>query len=187
MFLALVHEVRPHQCTLVPDSPEQATSDHGWDLQRDGERLRPIIARLNEHGIRVSLFMDADNPDGLRLVPATGAARIELYTEPYAASFAEAFATKDGTSAAVPDESKRAEFDQVFRTFIDAAALAGELGLGVNAGHDLNLENLGPFLTNVPNVLEVSIGHALVAEAVFRGLEQTVRAYLDVIANSKKV
>ncbi len=186
MFLALVHEVSPHQCTLVPDLPDQATSDHGWNLTSDGDKLKPIIARLNERGIRVSLFMDADNIDGLRLVPETGAARIELYTEPYAAAFAEAFATQDGLTAAVIDAGKRAEFERVLRSFSKAARLAGELGLGINAGHDLNLENLGPFLENVPNVLEVSIGHALIAEAVFRGLKATVHAYLDVIANVKK-
>jgi pyridoxine 5-phosphate synthase len=167
-FMKLVGDVRPTQCTLVPDSPEQATSDHGWDLAADRERLVPIVAGLKERGIRVSLFLDAA-PGMVPLAKDIGADRIELYTEPYALAFAEG----------------RAE--EVLPRFAEAARAARQAGLGVNAGHDLNLRNLGPFCARVPDVLEVSIGHALIAEALEMGLHNTVRAYLDVlegVANS---
>lgn len=162
-FMKLVGDVRPTQCTLVPDSPEQATSDHGWDLRADRERLIPIIAQLQGWGIRVSLFLDAA-PDTVPLAKDLGADRIELYTEPYARAFAEG----------------RAE--DVLPRFAEAAKAAQDVGLGVNAGHDLNLRNLGLFCMRVPDVLEVSIGHALIAEALEMGLRNTVRAYLDVLA-----
>lgn len=166
-FLELVQATGPAQCTLVPDSPDQATSDHGFDIAADGDRLRPVIADLKSRGIRVSVFMDADNLDGIRALARLGADRIELYTEPYAAAFLSGDAQRL--------ESSLAEF----RT---ASQTAQAAGMAVNAGHDLNLENLPPFLAAVPNVLEVSIGHALIAEAIFRGLDQTVRDYNAAIA-----
>lgn len=156
-------EVRPQQCTLVPDEETAATSDHGWDLRRDGGRLRPLMLQLKEAGIRVSLFMDPV-PDAMREARELGADRIELYTEPYARAFA------DGNPAA---ELAR---------YAAAAAAARAAGLGVNAGHDLSQANLPPFLDAVSDILEVSIGHALIADALESGLKQTVRDYLAAIA-----
>lgn len=161
-FLRIVKEVRPDQCTLVPDGPDQLTSDHGWNLDVDGRRLAPIIDVLHEAGIRVSLFMDPDEAQ-LDRVPATGADRIELYTEPYARAF--------GTETE----------DAVWERFARAAAYADSLGLGVNAGHDLNLRNLPRFLT-IPSILEVSIGHAIVVESFDHGFEGTLRRYLKVVS-----
>ncbi len=163
--LDLVRAVRPHQFTLVPDDPAAFTSDHGWDLARDGERLRPVIAAVKDLGVRVSLFMDAD-PQSIGQAAAVGADRVELYTEPYAAAF--------GTAG---EESALARFAA-------AARASREAGLGVNAGHDLNQRNLPAFLSRVPGVLEVSIGHALVADALEEGLARTVRNYLAAIARA---
>lgn len=160
-FMEMVRDVRPDQCTLVPDEPHQRTSDHGWDLQRDGERLKPIVAELKDLGIRVSLFMDPE-PAKMVLAKALDADRVELYTEAYASAFANG------------------DVGRVFRQYAEAARAAQDVGLGVNAGHDLNLDNLGEFVT-IPNILEVSIGHALIADAVFLGLESTVKAYLAVL------
>ena len=162
-FMEMVRDARPDQCTLVPDEPHQRTSDHGWDLQRDGERLKPIVAELKALGIRVSLFMDPE-PENMIMAKALGADRVELYTESYASAFA------DG------------DVGRVFRQYAEAARAAQDVGLGVNAGHDLNLDNLGEFVT-IPNILEVSIGHALIADAVFMGLENAVKAYLAVLGN----
>jgi pyridoxine 5-phosphate synthase len=162
-FLETVIRYKPHQCTLVPDDPGQLTSDHGWDLARDHSEVQPIIERLKAEGIRVSLFMDADNLEGIQIASEIGADRVELYTEPYAKSF--------GTS----------EGAQILEQFRIAAAHALDNGLGVNAGHDLNLQNLGAFLSRVPNVLEVSIGHALVVESFDYGLEETVRRYVGIV------
>jgi pyridoxine 5-phosphate synthase len=160
-FMEIVRRVKPTQCTLVPDSPEALTSDHGWNLEEDGERLKPIIEELKRLGIRVSLFMDADSPH-IKTAREVGADRIELYTEPYAATYGSP------------------ESETVFEQFHRAAAEAQDVGLGVNAGHDLNLENLGKFCT-IPNVLEVSIGHALVSDALELGLFDAVGAYLKII------
>ena len=160
-FLRLVHEVRPEQCTLVPDAPDQKTSDHGWDVAAHQELLRRIIPPLRAAGIRVSLFMDPD-PAAIELVPETGAHRIELYTEPYARAF--------------PTPDKAALLAQYAAT----AEAAHRLGLGVNAGHDLNLDNLGEFLSHVPRVEEVSIGHALIADALEFGLTEAVRRYVAI-------
>ena len=162
----IVREVRPHQCTLVPDDPGQSTSDHGWDLKRDAARLQPVIAGLKALGVRVSLFMDpvpADIPRAREL----GADRIELYTEPYALDFggANEQSTTDSYAA--------------------AARAAHQAGLGVNAGHDLNQQNLPRFISSVPDVLEVSIGHALIADALEDGLAATVRGYLQAIAKGR--
>jgi pyridoxine 5-phosphate synthase len=160
--LDLVREVRPHQFTLVPDDPDQSTSDHGWDLQKHAQRLRPIIAEVKRLGVRVSLFMDAE-AQAMAAAADVGADRVELYTEPYAKSY--------GTHT----ES------EVLARFVAAGRAARDCGLGVNAGHDLNRQNLPRFVAEVPDVLEVSIGHALIADALEDGLASTVRAYLDAI------
>jgi pyridoxine 5-phosphate synthase len=163
-YVPIIERVRPKQATLVPDSPEAATSDHGWDLRKEGERLRPVIAKLRGLGARVSLFMDAEaDADAMRLARDLGADRVELYTEPYAARFARG---DDG--AAEP--------------YTAAAKRAASAGLAVNAGHDLNLMNLAPFLARVPGVAEVSIGHALIGDALEYGLAETVRKYLRACA-----
>jgi pyridoxine 5-phosphate synthase len=162
-LLDIVRKYRPHQCTLVPDDPGAFTSDHGWDVKRDGARLMPVISELKSLHIRISLFIDP-LPDAMPAVRALGADRVELYTEPYARAF--------GT----PDESR------VIENYAGAARAAQRAGLGVNAGHDLNQGNLPRFLSAAPNVLEVSIGHALVADAIEAGLAQTVRDYLAAIA-----
>ena len=163
-FMDIVEKVKPTQCTLVPDSPDTFTSDCGWDLTKDTQRLIPIIQQLQKLGIRVNLFMDADI-DLIKLVPKTGAERIELYTEPYATAFREGH-----------------NLEATFKQYATAAAQAQELGLGVNAGHDLNLENLSKFCS-IPNVLEVSIGHALTAEALEMGLFNTVKEYLKILSS----
>jgi pyridoxine 5-phosphate synthase len=161
-LMPLVRELRPEQCTFVPDSEQQATSDHGWDLAGEADRLAPLIAESRTLGARVSLFMDAE-PAAMARAEAIGADRVELYTEPYAQAWGS------------PRQA------QVLATFAAAAAAAQRVGLGVNAGHDLNRANLGDFLAGVPGVLEVSIGHALVADALELGMAETVRAYRRVI------
>ena len=160
-FMALVAEVRPHQVTLVPDAPGAVTSDHGWRLTESVERLAPLIAELKRGGARVSLFMDITS-DEWTVAKELGADRVELYTEPYAAAYA------------------RGDASAVLAQCIAASEAAHSVGLGVNAGHDLNLQNL-PSFRRVPNVLEVSIGHALIADALEFGLPATVRAYLDAL------
>jgi pyridoxine 5-phosphate synthase len=161
-LMGFVRAVKPHQATFVPDSEGQFTSDHGWDLAADGERLRPLIAECHALGVRVSLFMDPV-PEAMNRVRAVGAQRVELYTEPYAAAYGK------------PEQQA-----QVAR-FASAAAAAQALGLGVNAGHDLNRDNLTAFVAQVPGVLEVSIGHALIADALELGLSDAVRAYQNCI------
>lgn len=164
-FMDLVRETKPAQCTLVPDSPEQSTSDHGWDLDADGEGLVPIVKELQGLGIRVSLFLDPAE-EAVRRAKDVGTDRIELYTEPYARAFAEG------------------AFAEVLARYVHAAEVAESLGLEVNAGHDLNLHNLGAFCAAVPGVAEVSIGHALIADALDMGLAKTVEAYLSILARS---
>lgn len=161
-FFDIVRRARPDQVTLVPDSPDQSTSDHGWDLEKDVALLTPIVAELKALGCRVSLFVDYDT-NAMRNAKTIGADRVELYTEPYA------------------EAASRGNCHPIVTEFARAAKAAAAAGLGVNAGHDLNLLNLGIFLRNVPNVLEVSIGHALVAEALEMGLASVVRAYEAVI------
>jgi pyridoxine 5-phosphate synthase len=161
-LMAFVRAVRPHQATFVPDSEGQFTSDHGWDLAADGERLRPLLDECRALGVRVSLFMDP-LPDAMPFARAVGADRVELYTEPYAAAH--------GTPA------QAAQLER----FAAAGRAAQASGLGVNAGHDLNRDNLAEFLQAVPGVLEVSIGHALIADALELGLAETVRDYLRCI------
>lgn len=160
-FLNHARTVKPDQCTLVPDDPDQSTSDHGWDIAANLERLKPIVDELKSFGCRVSLFMDPD-PAQIELVPKTGADRIELYTEGYAAVYAR------GGEA----------LERAYEKFAQAAACATDLGLGLNAGHDLNLDNLARFVT-IPGILEVSIGHALIADALERGMAGAVKAYLN--------
>jgi pyridoxine 5-phosphate synthase len=164
-LLAVVKRVRPTQCTLVPDAPGQLTSDHGWNLPTNERWLRSVIAELKGCGIRVSLFMDYDNT-AIELARELGADRIELYTEPYAESFGTANET------AMVD------------AFAAAARRAQKSDLGVNAGHDLSLTNLQRFLT-IPDILEVSIGHALIAESIEYGIEFVIGGYLQIIAGNK--
>lgn len=161
-LLDYARKARPHQCTLVPDDPAQFTSDHGWDLARDGQRLKPIIAEMKALGVRVSLFMDAE-PQSMALAAETGADCIELYTEPYAAAHA------------------RGDFASSLARFAATAQAAREAGLLVNAGHDLNIPNLAPLIAACKPVAEVSIGHALTSDALEMGLAATVRAYLAAI------
>jgi pyridoxine 5-phosphate synthase len=165
---ALVESARPAQVTLVPDSDDQLTSDHGWDLPRETDRVAPLIARLQGLGARVSLFMDAD-PDAVAAVPATGADRIELYTGP----FADAFLADGGREG----EATRHQLERLR----SAAEAARARGLGINAGHDLDLDNLVSF-RSLPGLLEVSIGHALVADALEMGLYGVVQRYIRVLA-----
>jgi pyridoxine 5-phosphate synthase len=157
-LMDFVRVVKPHQATFVPDAEGQFTSDHGWNLAADGERVKPLIDECHALGVRVSLFMDAD-PAAMPLARAIGADRVELYTEPYAAAHGQ------------PGQAAQ------LQAFAAAAQAAQAAGLGVNAGHDLNRDNLADFLRAVPGVLEVSIGHALVADALELGLAETVRAY----------
>jgi len=160
-FMELVRKVKPTQATLVPDAPEAFTSDHGWDLAKDSDSLKPIIQELHDLGVRVSLFMDPDL-EQIQRAKEVRADRIELYTEPYATAF------RDGN------------VDQIFPQYALAAQKAQEVGLGVNAGHDLNLQNLEKFCS-IPGILEVSIGHALTADALEIGLFNAVKAYLNLL------
>ncbi len=158
-FLQMVTEVKPNQVTLVPDTHNQLTSDHGWDTWKNLSFLKEVISRLQENGIRTSIFVDPD------IVAIEGAAeirtdRIELYTEPYASLY--------------PIDRFRA-----IEPFVEAAKAAKKMGIGVNAGHDLNLENLSYLYKYIPNLLEVSIGHALIADALYLGLKTTIQKYLE--------
>lgn len=164
-LMDFVRAARPHQCTFVPDSEDQFTSDHGWRFPADATRLVLLIREAQDLGVRVSLFMDADE-QAMAAARDVGADRVELYTEPYAASW--------GTA----DEAA-----QLLR-FASAAWAAQSVGLGVNAGHDLNRDNLTPFLNQVQGVCEVSIGHALIADALELGYEATVHAYLQCISRA---
>ena len=162
-LMDFIRAVRPQQATFVPDSEDQFTSDHGWSFPQDAARLAPLVAECRARGVRVSLFMDAD-PAAMQAARDVGADRVELYTEPYAAAW--------GTDQqAAQSERYRA-----------AAQAALDAGLEVNAGHDLNLRNLTDFIRGMPAVAEVSIGHALIADALELGYEATVHAYLAAIA-----
>jgi pyridoxine 5-phosphate synthase len=157
-FVDLVLEIKPHQVTLVPDTQGQLTSDHGWDTISEKEYLKEIIAKFKSKGIRTSIFVNAN----LKMVEGakhTGTDRIELYTESYAHFF-------------------NSDKEKAIKPFVEAAKLAMEFGLGINAGHDLNQENLKFFNQHVPGLLEVSIGHALISDALYLGLENTVQMYL---------
>jgi pyridoxine 5-phosphate synthase len=164
-FLDLVCRVRPTQCTLVPDPPDVLTSHAGWDLKAEVTWLGNVLKRLHDHSIRTSLFLDPD-PDQVRRAKDIGTDRIELYTEHYAKTFATV------------------ERERVYDVYHRAALTAQEIGLGVNAGHDLSLENL-PFLAqNLPGLLEVSIGHALICDALYMGLRPAVQAYLRALGDT---
>jgi pyridoxine 5-phosphate synthase len=164
-LLAIVHEVRPTQCTLVPVKPGEVTSQAGWPPDTPVDNMRGIVRGIQKYGSRVSMFVDPE-PEPIRWAASLGADRIELYTEPFARAFADSL------------ESGRRSFQR----YADASSLAHDLGLGVNAGHDLDLNNLTLFRT-LPHLDEVSIGHALVSHALFVGLERSVREYLAALAS----
>jgi pyridoxine 5-phosphate synthase len=163
-FLALVEEERPDQVTLVPDDPAQGTSDHGWDIAQNRALLTEVIARLHEGGMRVSLFVDPD-PSAAALAKAVGADRVEIYTGPYGGAF--------------DAERLQREFAKVVATGKAAEAA----GLGLNAGHDLTRENLPRLVAALPNLLEVSIGHAIIADAMMFGMADTVRQFRKAIGD----
>ena len=165
-LLDLVGEVRPDQCTLVPVAPGEVTSQAGWHPGPATDAIPAVVRGLHVAGIRVSLFVDAD-AEPIRWVASTGADRVELYTEPFARAF----------------EHNRAEARRSFARYAEAAALAHSLGLGVNAGHDLDLENLVMF-RELPHLDEVSIGHAIMSRALFVGLDTVVREYLQVLSSA---
>jgi pyridoxine 5-phosphate synthase len=160
-FLDAVIAAQPHQCTLVPDTPGQLTSDHGWNVRAEASELETTLARLRAANIRSSLFIDYDSPD-FALARQLGADRVELYTEPYAVHFN------------APEQTHTRDL------FAGAAAAAQAAGLGVNAGHDLNLQNLAAFL-EIPKILEVSIGHALIVECLEFGIESVLASYLRIV------
>lgn len=162
-FVQLVTDVRPTQVTLVPDSPEQLTSNHGWDTKNHQETLRALTERFHEAGIRVSVFVDAD-PEMVHYAKEAGADRVELYTGPYAECYQE-------------------DPEKALAMYRPAAEQARKEGLGLNAGHDLNLHNLHAFVASFPWVDEVSIGHALVADALYLGIEETIKQYRNALAN----
>ena len=165
-FLDLVCRIGPEQVTLVPDPPDAITSNSGWNTVKHRDQLRDVIAELKSHGIRTSIFIETD-PEMITRASDTGTDRVELYTEPYAVHF-----PSDQAGAVAP--------------FARAAQVAHEAGLGVNAGHDLNLDNLKYFVQNVPHVLEVSIGHALISDALYFGLQNTIQLYLRCLDGSKE-
>ena len=166
-FIKLIQTTAPDQVTLVPDTPEQLTSDHGWNLSANQDFLSQVISKLNTYA-RVSLFIDKNTPE-LAIAKTTGATRIELYTEDYASAYV-----------------KQNELTNTLLAYHNTASQAHKLGLEVNAGHDLNLNNLGYFVANVPHIQEVSIGHALVNEAWHYGISSTVRQYLAILASHKR-
>ncbi|MCX7277509.1 MAG: pyridoxine 5'-phosphate synthase [Burkholderiales bacterium] len=166
-LMDFVRRCRPHQCTFVPDGEDQFTSDHGWNLAQDGDRLRPLIAEAQSLGVRVSLFMDPV-PEAMALAKAVGADRVELYTESYASAYG------------------KPQFQEVLSQFAQTTQAAAAIDLGVNAGHDLSRDNLTAFLRACPQVQEVSIGHALVADALELGYAATVRDYLRCIADAAR-
>jgi len=157
-FIEMVLDVKPEQVTLVPDKEDAITSNEGWDCKTNQIKLRNIISEFKNAGIRTSIFLDPD-PNMVRYAADTGTDRIELYTEAYATNY-----------------SKNREIS--IKPYVDTAVVAKELGLGVNAGHDLSLDNLKYFAENIPSLLEVSIGHALISEALYMGLENTIQSYL---------
>lgn len=162
-FMELVKAVCPTQVTLVPDSPNQITSNHGWDTKANFDFLTDVVTQLQERGIRASIFVDA-NPEMVEYAAKIGADRVELYTEPYASNY-----PKDPEAAIKP--------------FIEAARTAHNCGLGLNAGHDLSLVNLGYFIQQIPFTDEVSIGHALICDALYLGLKETIKQYKALCKN----
>lgn len=166
-FLDLVLKVKPEQVTLVPDSPSALTSSEGWNVDANFAMLSEVVERLRDAGIRTSIFVGTD-PDNIRRAAATGADRVELYTKPYADNYAT-----DRVAAVAP--------------YVEAANVAHSVGLGINAGHDLNLENLAFFKSSLPHLNEVSIGHALIADALYLGLQETIRRYQEALGNRVRV
>lgn len=164
-FMALVKNVRPHQVTLVPDPPEAITSNAGWDTTKHKAFLKEVVAEFKEHGIRTSLFVGTEL-EFIESAVDTGTDRIELYTEPYADNY-----SKDREVAIAP--------------FVEAANLANKLGIKINAGHDLSLENLKFFSERIPFLKEVSIGHALISDALYMGLEKTIQLYQEQLTKTK--
>lgn len=162
-----VQAIRPHQCTLVPDAYDQLTSDHGWESYQWAE-LKPIVEQLHQWGVRVSLFIDPVVQD-LQWVKALGVERIELYTEAYARAHGG------------PDQQS------VLSSYVELADVARNLGIGVHAGHDLNIDNIADYLKAIPQTLEMSIGHALIADALEWGYEKTVKRYIEVMNRSRGV
>lgn len=160
-FIELVKSVKPHQVTLVPDPPEAITSNAGWDTITNFTFLQDVISTFSEVGIRTSIFIDT-NLDFISNAVKTGADRVELYTEPYASGYS-------------------LDRDKAIAPFVEAAKLAKKLGLSINAGHDLSLENLQYFIENIPYIKEVSIGHALITDALYFGLEKTIHLYQEQI------
>ncbi|WP_163831970.1 pyridoxine 5'-phosphate synthase [Spartinivicinus ruber] len=160
-FLDVVLKNSPHQCTLVPDQPDQLTSDHGWDLITQSKQVAPIVEQLKAAGIRVSLFMDPVK-EQIELAKQVGADRIELYTESYASSF------------------QAGDYTSVLEQYKQATEYATSIGLEVNAGHDLDLRNLATFLT-IPNIKEVSIGHALIVESLDQGFTNVIKQYMKIV------
>lgn len=158
-FIELVKLAKPTQVTLVPDAPDAITSSAGWDTIANEDFLKEVIEEMQAEGIRVSIFIDT-NLDNIRNAAKTGADRVELYTEPFASEYA-------------------ADREAAIKPFVEAAKVAKEAGLGVNAGHDLSLENLQYMHENIPWLKEVSIGHALISDALYLGLEQTIKMYKD--------
>lgn len=161
-FIDMVLEVKPEQVTLVPDADDAITSNAGWDCEKNMDFLKSVISEFKNAGIRTSIFLDP-NPEMVKFAAETGADRIELYTEAYAKHYTD-------------------NKEQAIKSYYETAVVASEFGLGINAGHDLSLENLKYFSDNIPNLLEVSIGHALISEALYLGLENTVQAYLKRLA-----
>ena len=161
-FIDMVLEVKPDQVTLVPDGEDAITSNAGWDCENNLEFLKLVIAEFKNAGIRTSIFLDP-NPEMVKYAAETGADRIELYTEAYATEYAK-------------------NKEEAIKPYLETAIEAEKYGLRINAGHDLSLENLKYFADNIPNLLEVSIGHALISEALYMGLENTVQAYLKRLA-----
>jgi pyridoxine 5-phosphate synthase len=157
-FIDLVLKYKPDQVTLVPDDPDQLTSDHGWDIKKNKTFLTDVIGRFKAAGIRTSIFVDPDT-EMIEHAVATGTDRVELYTEGYASGY-------------------KTDREKTIRPFVEAAEKAREVGLELNAGHDLNLENLHFFAQNIPWIKEVSIGHALIADALYFGLQNTIQLYL---------
>ncbi len=161
-FIKLVKDIKPAQVTLVPDAHDALTSNAGWDTKKHLSFLQDVVGEFQAEGIRVSIFVDTEL-EHMEYAAKTGTDRVELYTEPYAANF-----HNDQNAAVAP--------------FVEAAKLAKQLGLGVNAGHDLSLDNLAFLRKNIPWLMEVSIGHALIAEALYLGLEETIRRYKEQLA-----
>lgn len=161
-FIDMVLEVKPEQVTFVPDADNAITSNAGWDCEKNLDFLKSVISEFKNAGIRTSIFLDP-NPEMVKFAAETGTDRIELYTEAYAKNYSQ-------------------DKENAIKSYVETAIEAEKFGLGINAGHDLSLDNLKYFAENIPNLLEVSIGHALISEALYLGLENTVQAYLKRLA-----